>query len=280
MHPFSITFHTADHLVFKIISIILGLFIVANWAYNSSHIKLALRIIIGLIGGLAGYYIALVFFGILQFSFFTIKDNFNSNKHSATIISYEKFVSTSTSRDSRNIGSRTRRNTFYKPLLEYKDENGITKKTYGDVSFSDNNIKSIGDRIDIIVENNEARMITPIKIFALVVNIIMICFIVIFYYILYSYAKTQSLEDIGNFALAIFGFIIFPLVFCILIYLFLNIGYDYFFLGKRYTGRNTAIGVSALGIFLVLCLFGFIKSMFTKKRKKKKKKLSKLNKNH
>jgi len=280
MHPFSITFHTADHLVFKIISILLGLFIVVIWAYNSSHIKLVLRIIIGLIGGIAGYYIALFFFGIIQFSYTTVKDNFNSNKYSATIIKYENFVSTSTSRDSRSLGSRTRRNTFYKPLLEYKDDNGVIKNTYGDVSFSDNNKKSVGDTIDIIVENGEARMITPIKIFALMVNIIVICFLVIFYYILYSYAQTQSLEDIGTFALAIFGFIIFPLAFCILIYLFLNIGYDYFFLGKRYTGRNTAIGVSALGIFLVLCLFGLIKSLFTKKRKKKKKKLSKMNKNH
>jgi len=122
-------------------------------------------------------------------------------------------------------------------------------------------------------------MITPIKTFTFIVNIVTVCFTIIFYYILYSYAKTQSLENIGNFALVIFGYVIFPIAFCVLIYLFLNIGYDYFFLGKRYTGRNTAIGVSALGIFLLLCLFGFIKSRFTKKRKKKKKKLSKMNKN-
>ncbi len=272
MHPFSITIQESDNLVFKIISILLGLFIVGTWIYNSSHFKLTLRIIIGLIGGITGYYIAIFFFGILQFSYTTIKDNFSSDKHSTTIIRYEKFTSTSTSRDRKSIGSRTRQNTFYKPLLEYKDDNGIVKNAYGDVSFGDNNKISVGDKIDVIIENNEARMITPIKTFAFVVNIIVICFLIIFYYILYNYAKTQSLEDIGTFVLAIFGFIIFPIAFCILIYLFLNIGYDYFFLGKRYTSRNAAIGVSALGIFLVLCLFGLIKSMFTQKRKKKKKK--------
>lgn len=280
MHPFSITFHTTDNLVLKIISVLLGLFIVGTWIYNSSHIKLALRIVIGLIGGIAGYYIALFFFGISELSYTTIRDDFSSNKQSATIIKYEKYVSTSNSRNSRNIGLRKRQNTFYKPLLQYKDEKGITKKSFGDVSFSDNNKKPVGERIDIIVENGEVRMITSIKTFAFVVNIVTVCFMIIFYYILYSYAKTQSLENMGNFALVIFGYVIFPIAFGVLIYLFLNIGYDYFFLGKRYTGRNTAIGVSALGIFLLLCLFGFIKSMFTKKRKKKKKKLSKLDKNH
>jgi len=82
MYPFSITFHTADHLVFKIISILLGLFIVVIWAYNSSHIKLILRLIIGLLGGIAGYYIAIFFFGILELSYTTIKDDFSSNKQS------------------------------------------------------------------------------------------------------------------------------------------------------------------------------------------------------
>ncbi|GGG59967.1 hypothetical protein [Epilithonimonas arachidiradicis] len=279
MHPFSITFHTSDNLVFKIISVLLGLFIVGTWAYNSSHIKLVLRIIIGLIGGIAGYYIAIFFFGILELSYTTIKDDFSSNKQSATIIGYEKFISTSNSRNRRNIGSTKRQNTFYKPLLEYKDQKGITKNSFGDVSFSDNNKKPVGEKIDIIAADGEVRMITPIKTFTFIVNIVTICFIIIFYYILYSYAKTQSLENIGNFVLVIFGYVIFPIAFCVLIYLFLNIGYDYFFLGKRYTGRNTAIGVSALGIFLLLCLFGFIKSMLTKKRKKKKK-ISKLNKNH
>lgn len=272
MHPFSITFQESDNLVFKIISILLGLFIVGTWAYNSSHIKLAIRVIIGLIGGITGYYIALFFFGILQFSYTTIEDNFSSDKYSATIIRYEKFIRTNTSRDRKSIGSRKRQNTFYRPLLEYKDANGIIKNTYGDVSFSDNNKISVGDKIDVVIENNQARMITPIKTFAFVMNIIVLCFMIIFYYMLYSYAKTQSLEDIGTFALAIFGFVIFPIAFCILIYLFLNIGYDYFFLGKRYTSRNAAIAVSALGIFLVLCLFGLIKSLFTKKHKKKRRK--------
>ncbi|WP_235696073.1 hypothetical protein [Epilithonimonas caeni] len=274
MHPFSITLQESDNLLFKIISILLGLFIVGIWIYNSSNLKSAIHLIIGLIGGVAGYYIAVFFFGILQFSFTTIKDNLSSDKHSATIIGYEKYISTSTSRDRKNIGSSTRQNTFYKPLLQYKDNNGVIKNIFGDVSFSNNSKKSVGDKINVIVENNEARMITPIKTFASVVNIIVLCFLIIFYYILFSYAKTQSLEDIGTLVLAIFGFIIFPVAFCILIYLFLNIGYDYFFLGKRYTGRNTAIGVSVLGIFLVLCLFGFIKSVFTKKRKKKKRKFS------
>ena len=282
MHPFSVTFHTSDNLVFKIISILLALFIAGTWIYNSTNIRLVFRIIGTVMGGFAAYYIAIFFFGILQFSYTTIEDNFDTNKQSATIIKYEKYISKSTSRTRKNIGSDTRKNTFYRPLLEYKDTNGNIKNTYGDVSFSANNQKPIGEKIEVIVENNEARMITPIKNFTFVMNIVVLCFLIIFYYIFYTYARTQSFENIGTFAITIFGVIIFPIAFGILIYLFLNIGYEYFFLGKKYTSRNAAIFLSALGIFLALCFVGYIRifiesTFFKKKKKNKKRKKAKIN---
>lgn len=280
MHPYSVAFHESDHLIFKIISILLALFVVGTWLYNSAHVKWILRIIGVVIGGFASYYVAVFFFGILQFSYTTVKDNFNPNKQSATIIKYEKHTSTSTSRSRKSIGSRSRRNTFYRPLLEYKDTNGSLKQTFGDVSFSANNLKPVGDKIEVIVENNEARMITPIKNFTFVVNIVMLCFLIIFYYTFYNYAKTQSFENVGTFAITIFGLIIFPIAFGVLIYLFLNIGYEYFFLDKKYVSRNSAIFLSGLGIFLALCFVGyiriFIESVFLKKRKKSKKKKKKI----
>ncbi|MCD9854535.1 hypothetical protein LUD75_07445 [Epilithonimonas sp. JDS] len=276
MHPYSISFHESDNLVFKIISVLLALFVVGTWLYNSAHVKLILRLIGAGISGFASYFVAIFFFGILQFSYTTVKDNFNPNKQFATILKYEKHISKSTSRSGKSIGSRTRRNTFYRPLLEYRDTNGNLKKTFGDVSFSANNQKAVGDKIEIIVENNEARMITPIKNFTFVINIVVLCFLIIFYYVFYNYAKTQSFENVGTVALAIFGFVIFPIAFGVLIYLFLNIGYEYFLLNKRHTSRNSAIFLSGLGIFLALCLVGYfrilIENLFLKKRKKSKKK--------
>gem|GEM_PF-4216708 len=38
MNPYSVTFHTSEHLIFKIISILLALFVVGNWIHNS-HVK-------------------------------------------------------------------------------------------------------------------------------------------------------------------------------------------------------------------------------------------------
>lgn len=279
MHPYSIAFHESEHLIFKIISVLLALFVVGIWLYNSAHIKLILRVIASIVGGFASYFVGIFFFGILQFSYTTVKDNFNSDKQSATIIKYRTFISQSTTRTRKSIGTGKRRNTYYKPLLEYKDLNGNLKKNYGDVSFSANNLKPIGEKIEIIVEKNEVRMISPIKNFNFVINIVMLCFLIIFYYIFYNYARTQSFENVGTFALSIFGFVIFPIVFGILIYLFLNIGYEYFFLDKRFVSKNVAILLSGLGIFLALCFVGyvrfFIDSVFLKKRKKSKKKKKK-----
>lgn len=281
MHPFSVTFQTSDHLVFKLISGLLALFIVGTWLYSSKEFKLILRLLGAAVGGFASYYIALLFFGILQFSYTTVKDNFNPNTQSATIIKYEKYISKSSSGNRKN-NSRRRPNTFYKPLLEYKGKDGTIKNTFGDVSFSKNNKKPIGGKVKVIVETGQVRMITPVKNFAFVANIVLACFLIIFYFILYNYARRQSFENVGTFAISIFGFVIFPVAFGILIYLFLNIGYEYFFLNKRFVSRNVAIGVSGLGIFLVLCFIGyiriFIENVFLKKgNKKKKKKKNKLN---
>lgn len=270
MHPYSVTFHPSDILIFKIISILLALFIVGTWLYNSNHLKLIKRIIVSIIAGLGSYCIVIFFFGILQFSYTTIKDNLDSNKQSATIVDYEKHISKSKIKSRGR--SRSRPNVFYRPLLEYKNSSGTVKRNFGDISFSTKNRKAIGEVITIIVENKEVRMISPIKNFTFVVNIVMLCFLFLFYYIFYSYAKTQSFESAGSFALTIFGFIIFPIAFGILIYLFLNVGYEYFLLGKRNTSRNSAILFSGLGIFLLLCIFGYLRMLFEKFLFKKKKK--------
>lgn len=256
----------------------MALVIVGTWLYNSKEFKLLLRLLGAVAGGFASYYVALFFFGIIQFSYTTVKDNFNPNKQSATIIKYEKYISKASG--NRNRTRSRRQNTFYKPLLEYKGTDGIIKNTFGDVSFSINNKIPVGDKIDVIVETGQVRTITPIKNFAFVANIVMLCFLIIFYYIFYNYAKNQSFENVGTFALSIFGFVIFPIAFGILIYLFLNIGYEYFFLNKRFVSKNVAILLSGLGIFLVLCFIGYIRilieNIFLKKRKKKNKKKKKL----
>lgn len=272
MHPYSISFQASDYLIFKIISILLSLFIVGTWLYNSNHIKFIWRSIFTLLSAFASYYIVVFFFGIIQFSYITVKDNFNPKKQFATIIKYEIHLSKSISKSP----SRTRRNTFYKPLLEYKEKNGSLKRTFGDISFSKNNKKALGEKVEIILENKEVRMVSPIKTFTLSVNIVMLCFLFLFYYIFYNYAKTQNFEKIGTIAFAIFGYIIFPIAFVILIYLFLNIGFEYFFLHKRYTSRNSAILLSVLGIFFALCFFSYIKilieSIFKNSKKNKLKK--------
>ena len=117
MHPYSVTFHTSDDLVFIIISILLSLFIVGTWLYYSSHIKFIWRIIFTVVSGFSSYFIAIMFFGILQFSYSTVKDNLNSDKQIGTIISYKKFVSKSTSGSGKSRRSSKYNNTFYKPLL-------------------------------------------------------------------------------------------------------------------------------------------------------------------
>ena len=283
MHPFSITFDMADHVVFKKISALLALFIVGTWLYHSKEVKLFFRILGAVAGGFASYFVAIFFFGILQFSYTTVKDNFDPNKQSATIIEYRTSISESTTRTKKSIGTRKRKNTFYKPLLEYKGADGTIKNTFGDVSFSANNKKPIGEKVEVIVETGKVRMITPIKNFAFVANIILACFLIIFYYIFYNYARRQSFENVGTFALSIFGFVVFPIVFGILIYLFLNIGYEYFFLEKRFVSKNVAILLSGLGIFLALCFIGYIRflieNVFRKKSKKKNKKKKKLKNN-
>ncbi|KFC18296.1 hypothetical protein [Epilithonimonas lactis] len=277
MHPFSVTFQTSDHLVFKIISGFLALFIVGTWLYNSKDVKLLLRLLGAVVGGFAIYYVAVLFFGILQFSYTTVKDNFNPNKQSAKIIRYEKHIS-KTSRN-RTGSSRRKQNTFYKPLLEYKGADGTIKNTFGDVSFSTNNKKAIGEKVEVIVETGQLRMITPMKNFAFAVNILSVCFLMIFYYFFYNYARRQSFEGVGTFVLSIFGFVIFPIAFGLLIYLFLNIGYEYFFQNKRFVSKNVAILLSGLGIFLMLCFVGYIRilieNVFLKKGRKKKKKKEK-----
>ena len=275
MHPFSITFQTSDHLVFKILALILALFIGGTWLYHSSHIKLAFRIIGAAAGVFASYFVALLFFGILQLSYTTVKDNFDPNKQSATIINYEKY----TSKTSGSRKSTRRINIFYKPILQYKGADGSVKNSYGDVSFSINNKKPVGEKIEVIVEDGQARMITPIKNFTFFVNIISLCFLVIFYYTFYNYARTQSFENVGIVAMSIFGLVIFPIAFGVITYLFLNIGYEYFFRNKRFISRNIAIALSALGIFIALCFIGyirfFIEIVFLKKQKKKHKKKKK-----
>ena len=278
MQAFSISFHTTDDLILRIISILLALFIVGTWLYNSSHLRLIYRIIGSVIGGFAAYYVALLFFGILQLSFTTVQDNFSAEKTTATIISYKEFVSESSTRRYRSSSRRTSKNTFYKPLLEYKDKKGAVKNSFGDVSFSKNNIEPVGSKVEIIIRKDHPRMITPIKNFTFVVNIISLSFLIIFYYIFYNYAKTQSLESTGNFVLTVFGFVIFPVAFIVLIYLFLGVGYDYFIMGKKYISRNMAILFSGLGIFLILCLFGLMRYIVEKKILKQKKKKNKKNK--
>lgn len=281
MHPFSVTFDMADHVVYKIISALLALFIVGTWLYHSKEIKLVLRIGGAAVGGFASYCVAIFFFVLLQFSYTTVKDNFDPNKQSATIIDYRTSISESTTRTKKSIGTRKRRNTYYKPLLEYKGADGTIKNTFGDVSFSANNKKPIGEKVEVIVETGKVRMITPIKNFTFVTNIVVACFLIILYYIFYNYARRQSFEGVGTFALSVFGFVVFPIVFGILIYLFLSIGYEYFFLDKRFVSKNVAILLSGFGIFLALCFVGyvrfFIENMFLKKRKKSKKKKKKEN---
>ena len=117
-------------------------------------------------------------------------------------------------------------------------------------------------------------MISSIKNFTFLVNILMLCFLFLFYYVFYNYAITQDFENVGTVAITLFGFIIFPIAFVIIIYLFLNIGFEYFFQNKRYISRNSALLLSGIGIFLVLCFFGYVRmlieNLLPKKRKKKK----------
>lgn len=271
MHPFSIKFNTTDSLILQIISVILALFIACTWLYYNKHIKLILRFILGIFGGIVTYYIVALFFGVLQFFYTAIKDDISPNKQSATIVEYKEYVSKTKSNNRGDLGSRTRTNVFYTPLLNYRDQHGVAKKQYGDVSFSENNKEPIGTEIKVIIDNDEIRMITPIKTFAIVMNILVIVFMGIFYYIFYTYAKTGSFEKIGNALLPVFGFVIFPLALVIMTYLLLNIGYEYFILNKPTTSRNVAIFCSVLGIFLLLCLYGYIKAYLDANKKKQKK---------
>lgn len=230
-----------------------------------------------IIGGVASYFVALMFFGILGSFYTTIKDELNPNTQTATIINYDKFTSTSRDSNRRTIGRRTRTNTFYAPTLEYRDKNGNIRQAKGDVSFSKNNQKPIGSVVSVIIEDNKVRMKeTPIKTFAFVLNIVTIIFMFMFYYAFYTFARTGSFDGVFTVFGALFIFILFPIAFIVLIFLFLNIGYEYFILGLRYTSFGGAAFLTGLGVFLLLCLYGYFKHFVEQAAKRKRKRLKKL----
>ncbi|WP_300669845.1 hypothetical protein [Soonwooa sp.] len=279
MYPFQVTFDVSDNIFIKILTILAALFIAGTWFYNQNQRSIFQRVLGGIIGGVASYFVVLMFFGILVSFYITIKDALNPNVQIATIVKYDQFTSTSQDSSRRTIGTRTRSNTYYKPTLEYRDKNGNTKQVKGDVSYSDNNKKPIGSLTKVIVEDHKVRMReTPIKTFTFVMNIIVLAFMIMFYYVFYTFAKTGGFEDAGDFMLLVFSYVVFPIAFFVLIYLFLNIGYDYFILGKRYTSFGGAAICTGLGFFLILCIYGFIKYKIEAAAKKKKKALKKLEK--
>lgn len=279
MHPFSISFEVNDNIFIQILTVLAALFIAWTWFYYQNYRPMFQRIGGAIIGGIVSYFVALMFFGIIGSFYTTIKDELNPNKQTATIVNYDTFKSTSQDSNKRTVSRRTRTNTYYKPTLEYRDKNGNIRQVKGDVSFSKSNQKPVGSVVKVIVEDNKVRMQeTPIKTFAFVMNIIVLAFMFMFYFIFYTFAKTGGFEDSSNLLLLIFAYVVFPIAFFVLIYLFLNIGYDYFILGKRYTSFGGAAICTGLGFFLVLCIYGFIKYKIEDATKKKKKALKKLKK--
>ncbi|WP_312323789.1 hypothetical protein, partial [Soonwooa sp.] len=251
MHPFSLSFEASDNIFIQIFTVLAALCIAGTWFSYQSHRPMFQRIFGGIVGGVASYFVAVLFFGIFGSFYTTIKDELNPNKQTATIGNYDTFTSTSQDSNRRNIGRGTSTNTYYKPTLEYRDKNGNIRQAKGDVSFSKINQKPVGSVIKVIVEDNKVRMQeTPIKTFAFVMNIVTLAFMFMFYFIFYTFAKTGGFEESSNLLLIIFAYIVFPIAFFVLIYLFLNIGYDYFILGKRYTSFGGAVICTGLGFFL------------------------------
>lgn len=279
MHPFSISFEASDNIFIKILTVLAALFIAWTWFYHQNHRLIAVRIGGAIIGGVASYFVALMFFGILGSFYTTIKDELNPNTQTATIVNYDKFTSTSRDSNRRTITRRTRTNTFYAPTLEYRDKNGNMRQAKGDVSFSKNNQKPIGSVVSVIVEDNKVRMKeTPIKTFAFVLNIVTIIFMFMFYFVFYTFAKTGGFDGAFNVMGFLFIFILFPIAFVVLIFLFLNIGYEYFILGLRHTSFGSAAFLTGLGVFLLLCLYGYFKHFAEQSAKRKRKRLKKLEK--
>lgn len=279
MHPFSISFETSDHPLVKVLSIILALFTAGVWLYFSSNPKNVIKVTLSLLAGFVSYFIALFFFSVVEFSFVNIIDNFSANKRTAVIVDYQKKESISRSKDSKSIITHTYKNVFYTPIIEYKNKNQKIKKTLGDISFSEENQLPIGSTISVIEEANKVRQISPIKTFATLVNVLVISFLFLFYYIIYSYGKNESLDGIENILVYIFTIVIFPMAFFILMYLFLNIGYENLILNKKTTSKGTAIFVTGLGVFIGLCFIGYIRIFFENANKKKNKKRTKMQKN-
>ncbi|WCM42677.1 TMEM199/VMA12 family vacuolar ATPase assembly factor [Flavobacterium sp. CBA20B-1] len=279
MHPFSVEFKLSDNVFLQVLAVLFALFIVITWFRNHQQVRVIIRVLVGILAGFTSYYLVIAFFAIIQSFYTTIKDNTDPNKQSATITAYKEYDSTNTTRESaKSSRTKTRRNIFYKPLLNYKDENGAIKEQYGDISFSEKNKEPIGTEVKIIIDNNQIRMLSPIKTFAFIFNILALTFLGIFYYLFYKLAKTGKFDGIENVLLPLFCFVIFPIAFSLITYFTLNIGYEYFILHKETVSKNVAIFCTGLGIFLLLCFYGFLKyfwEAYRKKQKKRKKKLAK-----
>lgn len=279
MHPFSVSFEVNDNIFIQILTVLAALFIAGTWFYYQNHRPMFQRIGGAIIGGIISYFVALFFFGIIASFYTTIKDELNPNKQTATIANYDTFTSTSQDSNRRTIGRRTRTNTYYKPTLEYRDKNGNMRQAKGDVSFSKNNQKPVGSVVKVIVEDNKVRMQeTPIKTFAFVLNIVTLAFMFMFYFVFYTFAKTGGFDGAFHVMGFLFIFILFPIAFVVLIFLFLNIGYEYFVLGLRHTSFGGASFCTGLGVFLLLCLYGYIKHFMESAAKRKRKRLKKLEK--
>lgn len=272
MHPFSIEFHFSDLLIFKIIAAILALFVVAIWFYYNKHVNIVKRIIVGIIGGVASYFVVMLFFGVIQSFYTTVSDNLSSDVTRATIEKYDVSTSSYRSSKSRMGSSKKRRNTFYKPLLKV-EVNGKVERGFGDVSFSKNNLLPVGTQVDIIKDGKEFRMISPLKTFAFVMNVVVLIFLLMFYFLFFIYAKYGSFEGVFPILGLVFIFALFPIGFCVLIFIFLSFGYEYFILHERNISLKAAIFFTAMGIFLLVCLYGYIKHFFEDDKKGKKKRM-------
>ena len=272
MHPFSIEFHFSDLLIFKIIAAILALFVVAIWFYYNKHVNIVKRIVVGIIGGVASYFVVMLFFGVIQSFYTTVSDNLSSDVTRATIEKYDVSTSTYLNSKSKMGSSKKRRNTFYKPLLKV-EVNGKVERGFGDVSFSKNNLLPVGTQVDIIKDGKEFRMISPLKTFAFVMNVVVLIFLLMFYFLFFTYAKYGSFEGVFPILGLVFIFALFPIAFCVLIFIFLSFGYEYFILHERNISLKAAIFFTGMGIFLLLCLYGYIKHFFEDDKKGKKKRM-------
>lgn len=279
MHPFQVSFDFSNNILYSIIALIGALFVIGTLFYYQKNLRLLKKSLIAIALGVGSFYVIILFFGVLQSFYTTIKDQLNPNVQTATIVKYDQFTSTSRETQLRSTRKRTHANILYTPTLQYHDSAGNTRQTKGDVSYSSNNKRPIGSSVNVIVDGKQVRMLeTSIKSFAFVMNIILVIFLLVFYYLFYVFAKTGDVASTFYRLGAVFVYVLFPFGFLILIFLFLNVGYEYFILNKKYTSFNSAAFCTGLGVFLLLCLFGYIKYFIEQSAKQRKKKLKKLQK--